>query len=150
MTVFLRWGALALVLISALVYAYRVNQKAPEIAAVVEAQREAERAADAALQSAVPDDVAPEELPEVCAGIDDAIAAGRAAAESDEPLDRALRQSVIAFESDPRRKLALEAAATRAYEDARAGRDRDAEIAAGACSPLLKDAGGTPPAAAPN
>ncbi len=139
MTVFLRWGALALVLISALVYAYRVNQRAPEIAAALATQQATQQRAELSAPSTAPDDVAPDELPEICAGIDAAIAAGRAAADNNEPLDRALRQSSIAFEADPRRKAALQTAATRAYEDALAGRNRDATIAAGACTPLLKD-----------
>lgn len=134
MTVFLRWGAFALLAIAALVYAYRVNEQAPAIA-----DRMANANTEAADSDEPPIDVvADDALPKVCAGIITAMRGARTAAENGDPLDRALRQSVIAFETDPPTQEAMRSAAEAEFVATRDGESRSNEIAASTCMRLRR------------
>jgi hypothetical protein len=132
-TVFLRWGAFALLAIAALVYSYRVNERAPTIAARLEANKQATRAAPVPV---APSRAAlePADRPE-CAPFVAAASAGASAGERGEPLDRVLRQGSIAWQEDPALKSALTAAATDAYQQTSRGA---AEAAAAACDQYLR------------
>lgn len=120
MTVFLRWGAFGLLAISALIYAYRVNERSDDIRARLE-ERADQRRMEAARSLAAPVDRAAGSLPEKiadsakCTEVVQVALDAAAAAQASEPLDRVLRQTRIAWQEDPVRKAELAAAAERGY-----------------------------------
>ena len=121
MTVFLRWGAFALLSIAALIYAYRVNERSDDIRAKIEQQVMAQRAAETARQQSAPAPVSAGNVASTRAlspACEEAVQLAMEAARarrSGEPLDRVLRQGRIAWEEDPARKRQLTAAAQLGY-----------------------------------
>jgi hypothetical protein len=150
LTVFLRWGAFALLAIAALVYSYRVNERAPAIAAQLEANKQAARERTARAQAANGDSASDSfdrqgsaqrtdaDRPE-CSLFIQAASAGAAAAERGEPLDRALRESVIAWEENAALKQALASTATEAYQQtSRSTQGAATTVASAACESYLR------------
>jgi hypothetical protein len=121
MSVFLRWGVFGILAVAALVYAYNASKRLAENRSTPPA------AADTAAASsdALADETEPEEPAAAAAAADDTpahcetelLVAERAlqARREDEPLDRLLRNRLIAFEGDPVRRQRLEKVATDWY-----------------------------------
>ncbi|MCB1623543.1 MAG: hypothetical protein KDI32_03065 [Pseudomonadales bacterium] len=121
MTVFLRWGAFALLSIAALIYAYRVNERSDDIRARLTQQLAVRRAANAERErrtAPVDQRTAATPLDPLSPACEEelqvAIGAARSAT-AGEPLDRVLRQERIAWQGDPPRKARLTAAAQLGY-----------------------------------
>ncbi|HPF25354.1 MAG TPA: hypothetical protein P5528_13520 [Steroidobacteraceae bacterium] len=120
MTVFLRWGVFGLLAISALIYAYRVNERSDDIRTRLEERADEQRRKDARSLPA-PVDPAAAVLPEnvadsaKCAEAVQLALDAAAAARAGEPLDRVLRQARIAWQEDQVRKAELATAAELGY-----------------------------------
>ncbi len=121
MTVFLRWGVFGLLAISALIYAYRVNERSDDIRLQLEQRAEQRRAAERELREAARRDVEFSDKPAIASlssACEEAVQVAvdaAAAAKAGQPLDRVLRQERIAWQDEPVRKQRLAVAARLGY-----------------------------------